>query len=623
MSLDQSLLENVKQVGDKTTARCPACAEQGHDKKGDHLCIMPDGKYGCAKYPDDAAHRKRIYALKGQKKQTPTRAVSSNPTKPAQTWPDIQTAATACTPRDHKLVDIPLYPKNGKPFLAVARYESENDKQFRQFKALKSGWQLGAPSKKNPLYQESDIPPTGDIYLVEGEKCVEAVKSIGLPATTTAGGSGAANKTDFSILAGRDVIIMPDNDEPGEKYCVAAKSILAKLNPPARVRTLRLPGLQDGEDIVEYLEARDCMDADALRADIEKLATATVDLPSEDAATYIEEEPLPIDPIIEDVCEAGDKIELIGGSKRRKSFLMIELAIHIAIGRDWMGLRIPKRRKVLLINLELKRKWIHRRIRRACRAHGVDPAVLRGWLLIINARSRGAIVRAKLVEIATREKAEFVIVDPRYKLMLPGEIENAGEGLQGILDLLDRVAESGPAVATVHHDGKGDAGDRAIADRGAGSGWSGRDVDARIAITPQKMDPDEASVISIMARNFAPVPDFTIRWENDRFVLDSELQPVPYTSYDRKRALHSGTKLPPEHYEQAALEAAREPMSRAELIIKLQAAGANRDTARACIDGLVRKGDITSTPRTGQPKGAVKYGRPEVIRKYMNPDLKL
>ena len=36
-----------------------------HDEKGEHLVIMPDGRFGCVTYPGAAGkeHRQRIYAL--------------------------------------------------------------------------------------------------------------------------------------------------------------------------------------------------------------------------------------------------------------------------------------------------------------------------------------------------------------------------------------------------------------------------------------------------------------------------------------------------------------------------------------------------------------------------------
>jgi hypothetical protein len=66
MSLDLNKLEKVREVGNGSVqARCPACAEAGQDRKGEHLRIQPDGKFGCCVFPQDRLHRKRIFALAG------------------------------------------------------------------------------------------------------------------------------------------------------------------------------------------------------------------------------------------------------------------------------------------------------------------------------------------------------------------------------------------------------------------------------------------------------------------------------------------------------------------------------------------------------------------------------
>jgi hypothetical protein len=66
MSLDIKKLSNVLEKSDgKVTARCPACALDGKDKKGEHLVVYPDGTFGCVKYEKDATHRKLIYSLAG------------------------------------------------------------------------------------------------------------------------------------------------------------------------------------------------------------------------------------------------------------------------------------------------------------------------------------------------------------------------------------------------------------------------------------------------------------------------------------------------------------------------------------------------------------------------------
>jgi len=524
-------------------------------------------------------------------------------------------AAKAITPKGFELVAVNVYGDVG----ATVEYRKPDDKTFRQLRKVAAGYELGAPSCEWPLY--GDTGSGGLVYVVEGEKCADTMRLLGLPCITSAGGSSAAAKTDWEPLAGCEVVILPDNDNPGEKYAKTVAEILGKLNPPARSRIAKLPNLPDGGDVADWVKAHDTKDPEELAARLQNLTANPNALPAVDAADYLETDPPKSDPIITGIFELGDKLEIIGGSKRRKSFYALELAIHVALGRDWIGLKIPKRRHVLILNLELKSVWVHRRTRRTCTALGVNPDELRGWLHIVNARSKGAFVRHNLPMIVARENTEFVIIDPRYKLMLPGENENAGDGIQGILDLCDTVAESGPAVAIVHHDPKGEAGDRAIADRGGGSNWAGRDVDARFALTPQKSEPDDVSVVSVMARNYAPVKSFCIRWDNGCFRRDDELAALPYTSNDRRKGLSGATGRNVQSFEADALKAGTASMSKDALIVAIREAGASRDVARACIERLVDDGRLVHTKRTGTKGGIVRYGTPEAIEKYQNPRL--
>jgi hypothetical protein len=63
------MLENVKKKGNNIIARCPACAENGKDRKGEHLFIDAGGRYGCVVFPGSAGreHRRRIFQLVGKK----------------------------------------------------------------------------------------------------------------------------------------------------------------------------------------------------------------------------------------------------------------------------------------------------------------------------------------------------------------------------------------------------------------------------------------------------------------------------------------------------------------------------------------------------------------------------
>jgi hypothetical protein len=70
MSLDLTKLDRVVELSDGVKrARCPACAESGSDRSGEHLRIYPDGKFGCCVHPASREHRQRIFALAGERKR--------------------------------------------------------------------------------------------------------------------------------------------------------------------------------------------------------------------------------------------------------------------------------------------------------------------------------------------------------------------------------------------------------------------------------------------------------------------------------------------------------------------------------------------------------------------------
>ena len=71
-TLDLHCLENVRQTGDKTTFRCPACANEGKDRTGNHgVIFLASGKFTCVVDPQ---HRSEIWkraGLKGQRSGHP------------------------------------------------------------------------------------------------------------------------------------------------------------------------------------------------------------------------------------------------------------------------------------------------------------------------------------------------------------------------------------------------------------------------------------------------------------------------------------------------------------------------------------------------------------------------
>jgi len=367
------------------------------------------------------------------------------------------------------------------------------------------------------------------------------------------------------------------------------------------------------------------VEAETVQAETREGAEIVRKLTIESIADFLASPPLPLDCVVDELFEPGDKGEIIAPSKARKSFFAIDLAAHIAAGRDWLCFKIPRPRRVLLFNLEIKPAWMKRRFFRRLAAYGIRPEEIRDTFHVVNARGAGKTVREQAVEAVKRAGAEVAIVDPRYKLLLPTESENAGEGVAGVLDLQDAMAEAGAAAIFVGHDAKGTAGDRDDRDRGAGSGWTGRDCDFRLVLSPHADDPRDAVVLSIMRRNFPPFEPVTLRHDGDSFQLDEGTAPRKETSFTRRQG--AKTAAPLDTLRPVVLEVLRQAgkaLPAGVLVARVKdASKAGEKRVAALIQMMEGDGEIAATPRQSKQGGMVLRGTPEQVAEYMKPRLPL
>jgi len=91
------------------------------------------------------------------------------------------------------------------------------------------------------------------IFITEGEKASDAVATLGAVATTNAGGSKKIRNELVPFFKGADVVILPDNDEAGEKHLGVVAEKLRTV--AARIRVLRLPGLPPKGDVFDWIAA--------------------------------------------------------------------------------------------------------------------------------------------------------------------------------------------------------------------------------------------------------------------------------------------------------------------------------------------------------------------------------
>jgi hypothetical protein len=261
-------------------ARCPA-----HDDRTPSLSIAQgdDGRVllkchaGCTHQAIAAALGIEARELFPPRTDTPVPATA--PARTAREFGSAEEAAETYRARYGKESARWTYRDAlGEPIGLVLRWNrKDGEKDYRPVWRFGERWRHALPATR-PLYGLDRMAdaPEARVFVVEGEKCAEMVWTLGLPATTSPGGSSAPKKGDWSPLAGREVMVLPDADEPGRKFAAQVMECLVALDPPAKACTVALPGLGNREDVVEFVGRVHGGDHAAARKAIEELAAAAL-----------------------------------------------------------------------------------------------------------------------------------------------------------------------------------------------------------------------------------------------------------------------------------------------------------------------------------------------------------
>lgn len=202
--------------------------------------------------------------------------------------------------------------------------------------------------------------------------------------------------------------------------------------------------------------------------------------------------------IIKGVLPAADVGVLYGASGAGKSFIVLELATHVAAGASWRGNRVKKGR-VLYIAAE-GQGGITLRLR-ARDAHNMEPHAPIGIMAevpnFLDADDVSHVIKA----IVDAGGYDLVIIDTLAQVTSGGD-ENSGQDMSKALRNARKIKEaSGAMVLLVHHSGKD-------ASRGA-RGWSGLRAAADVELEVVRY---EGSDLRILRASKQKDGDDTLAW---------------------------------------------------------------------------------------------------------------
>lgn len=118
----------------------------------------------------------------------------------------------------------------GEVVETVLRFKSPHDpretdakpgKWFLPVSKVGATWQFVGLLSPRPLYGLPQLlvaPVEEPVYVCEGEKAADAARALRLLATTSPHGSNSANKCHWSVMNRRNIVVLADHDEAGEKY---------------------------------------------------------------------------------------------------------------------------------------------------------------------------------------------------------------------------------------------------------------------------------------------------------------------------------------------------------------------------------------------------------------------
>ena len=195
--------------------------------------------------------------------------------------------------------------RNGFKIVAAYRYTDdffiyrlENERKEKTFKPLT--WFDGAWSNTTfeglrPLFnleglQEADRDE--EVFVVEGEKCSLSATSVGLLATTSSNGGQSADKSDWSSLRGRRVVIVPDRDKIGETYATSVEKNLRGLDCEVRIMRLsstRQKETPEGFDISDWIDEHESSESTAIAAKLRSLAKEALVVSHKDGSSLLDD----------------------------------------------------------------------------------------------------------------------------------------------------------------------------------------------------------------------------------------------------------------------------------------------------------------------------------------------
>lgn len=263
---------------------------------------------------------------------------------------DVKDLWTPAGPASHM---YPYVDERGYPLFQVMRIpQGEGRKTFRQRRRGPDGkWVWKVDDTRRVLYRLPQVLACmnagQEIWVVEGEKDVHTLVSLGVCATTNPMGAGGGKwQEEFSeSLRGASVTIVADADDPGRAHARRVRDSLMEHDCMVRI-VEAIPGLKD---VTDHLAAGHTL---AEMVETTPVESIRVDQGGVDVLELIQRKSADIEYVVPGIFARGDRLILTGFEGHGKSTFLRQMACQVAAGINPFTLEKCDPKRVLVIDME-------------------------------------------------------------------------------------------------------------------------------------------------------------------------------------------------------------------------------------------------------------------------------
>jgi hypothetical protein len=345
----------------------------------------------------------------------------------------------------------PYVDEQGQLLYEAVRYKPKGFAQRRP--DPRGGWIWNMQGVRQVPYRLPGLLKAAEVIVCEGEKDADRLVAEGFAATTNSGGAGKWRTEFAEFFNDKQVVVIPDNDAPGQAHADVAARNLHSI--ASSVKVLNLPGLPLKGDASDWFDQGHT--ADELRT---LIGSANLWTPTASSTSLLALIPNlwtvdapTVDWAVQDLIPLGCVTLVSGAPDAGKTWFGLAMSRYLLQSEEFLGRRVS-RRAVVYCDLENPLGVIMQRIEDLGFREDLD---FHHWSFHCPVLPPPLTDATPYVQLAESLAVKPVLIFDSLVRFHDAGNENSASDMAAIMSQLRRIARTGAGVLVLHHRGKSES----------------------------------------------------------------------------------------------------------------------------------------------------------------------